>query len=594
MSVRSVLKRSVIAVFALSAFSLFGEPADSAHEYRMLVPVLSVKCSSVEKFSSSLADGLIGCGFNVSSERIRQFIAESVLLPDVGCLDHSKPLSLFYLSRTDGEGATDCAALLPLSLTGNENLQKTMTEKYGVVNGKSTKICRAPVDEMLPEVVYFAVAEGNILISSSLNGLRWLAVNQRDKSLPTVDLPENFSIKLVFNGPLSGQKLRTFAESFTNDVSNEISLNNLPMNIRELASVFDNFSSVSASLNSSLEGLSISFRLDSPRYSDFDTSLRKLKAPGGDLASFTPDFAENISFSSALGIIAALPKHTRHWLSFLSLDLWFAGLSVFPALPEFDDEIYKFLSGQSVSMFVADRSTLKLGHVAFYTLSNATACSKTIGKLFSNGGIVKSSNIKYIGVREVKSVPVYQYDIDFGNRVVSSSGNGGETLSAATEMTRVEIAVWKDKLVVANGHRELIDFWLNGDVESVPLRTLSVDKSSHSSVEKDYEALGGGFIKPVETLRLLFNYIDSFRSLVAKMPLSGSGFQWTLSRNGSSAVIDIHLAGNEILACGSLGEVKSNVMLRLLSNFLSNPVNKEAADQFMRKRKQKSDSISGN
>lgn len=583
---RSRIIRLFVTVLSASlfAFSLHGAHGDEAEIYRILTPAVSVQCSSVAELTDAISEGLGGIGYPVDVENARMIIAEAALLPDVDCVDKSKPVYLYFLTREDDDSSPECAVILPLSRTGKSELIESMISKYSVVNGKSIRVCKEPVDDSVPDVVYFAAVDGNALISTTLNGVRWLAVNLRDKTLPVFSLQSGAPVEIVVNGPLAGRLLRQFAASYTNDASQAVSMSNVSVNTRELASLVETFSSVSFALKSNFDTTSISIQLDSPRYSDFDVALRKLNPPDEKLAAVIPSYADNLSVSSLTGFLALLPSDTRRWLSLLSLDTWFSGLAVFPASPDLDNQVFPFISGESVSMFLADKSTVKLGNISFYKLADAEKCTDALKQYFAQNGLhAKNTFIKFLGVRNVKSIPVYQYDVDFANQPAGVPGRGGDTISAAAAMTRVETAVWNGKLVVSFGRRGLIDFWIEGGQYQASSHAFAFRPHFKETSGTDSVFLGGGSVKPVETFSRIFSYVDGLRFLTGRLPHPGNGFYWSLSRRGSSAVIEFVFSNNEILACRSLGDVKSEVMRGILSNFLFNPADNRSSSLFDRK-----------
>lgn len=572
---------AILAAAFLPVVSRSAEPGVDADSYRMMIPVISVKVGSVSAISSALSDGLGGIGYSFSAENVRQIIAEAFLLPDIDCLDKSKPASLYFLSNPAGEEQPECAVILPLSRSGKVELLESMVSKYSVVNGKSIRVCREPLDSSVPDVVYFAVVDGNALLSTSLNGVRWLAFNLRDKSLPSVDLPGNAPLKIVINGPLAAKSLKLYAESFTNNASAKITLDNVHGNLTELSSFLENFSSLSFSIKSNLDNFEVTMRLNYPRYSEFDSAMRRLNVPDEKLVSVIPAFAENQSVSSVAGFVAALPKRNRYWLSALALDTRFTGFAVFPAMPDLDDKIYPLLTGSSVSMFVADKPTLKLGSVTVFELANAAKCSSLLQNYFAkNEPFSKNTQVKFAGIRNVNSVPVYRYDVltSVGENESPASSSAGDTLSVAAELNRVEAAVSDGKLIIADGRPDLIDLWLGGTMyasstKAFAYRPLFSDISGTDSV-----ALGGGCVKPIETLHRLFAYIDNFGNLADMLPHSGNGFYWNLSRCGSSVQIELYLSNNELLACRALADVKSAVMEKLFSKFMIKSWNRNTSD----------------
>lgn len=567
---------AALAALIAAPFFLSGETAgNEGPAYLRMIPLMTVKCDSVRVLASDLSEGLGGIGFPVSVSQAESIVADAALLQDISFADPAKPAFVYFLVTPDDQGTPPvCASRLPLSRSGRAELLETIYSSYTNIVGNAIRVCRDPRVEGIPEVLYYAVADGYGMFSTTLDGVRWMAYNQRGTTLPVVDVSRGAAVEAVVNGPLGAEYLRRFSSSLTNVAPRGVSLSNFKDNLSELASVLDKFVSVSFSLDSDLGGISLSLRLESPYNSEFDLALRKLKLPGEGAVGLIPNYASNLSISSLPGLLAALPERTRRWLALLSLDCWFAGLSIFPGAPDLDSSVMPFLKGESASMFLSDTPTLKLGNITFYDLSDPAGCATALNRIFSEGGPAdKVKGINPAVRRKVGSVTVFQYDLDISGRGKAQYG-GGDTISAVSEMTHVEIAVCNGRLAVAYGRNNLIDHWLNGGVHIPTTRAFDYRIPFDKVYASGAHCLGGGVVYPVDTFKRIFSYVESLRSFERMIPRPGNGFFWTLARRGSAAEIDLYFSSNEILACLAYNESKPDFMQGVFSQFIINSINR--------------------
>lgn len=569
---RSLLTVISAVVAVIASFGPLSAAAEGSPKgYLTLAPMVSITLTNSASAISALYGGLSGLGSELSREDCTTGLANFLLVPSMDCLDSSRPIRYFLLSQNPPSSLPDPAVVVPLSVTGAESLLKGFKSKYRTVEGGGIKICVDPLDTDAIEPLYFAIAGDEALISSNVDAIRWLAFHLKSKSLPTPsgDFRESvFAAKV--DGQLVGLLLELIASLDVSSLSEEATIGNILLHVRELGKFFSLLSSVDISCSASLTQWNGAIRLNPLADGTLSKKITAFTSPKNGMMKYFPPLTTTRSVDAVDAFVAALPPSNKRWLSSLADNTKILGYSIFPAMRDLDEVVRPRLTGISASAFLTDRPNARLGSLAFHEVADATSLVSDLEQYFSEEGAVGLNNrVSAHGERYVTGTKVYTCDV-IPLRVAAGGGIGqtGATVSYAINLNHVEIAVKDNCLIVARGRSGLIDRWLSDDPVTTWDENVSVFSGAFPALGDDDVFLGGGTVAPVAMARGIVEFIPDMRHLIIDMPHPGDGFSWRMLRNGSSLVFDIQLSDNELLAYNMLRNMDSSAMREFMSHIV--------------------------
>lgn len=554
---------------ALCATLIAGAPAYCGGEpaYRLLVPIVSAELSSLSHGTRLLYDGLSGIGVKTSTADCSARIAEALMLPSLAGADTTRPVFFFLLAQNPPSALPEPAAIVPMKPNGGEELLKALSSRYSFVDGKSVKVCSGAIDGVSVDPLYVAVAEGNAMISPNIDAIRWMAYNLQSKTIHDSPGFRKASLLASVDGPLLSRLLELAAAAIASDEPEGTATNGIPFNLHDASSFASSFSRIDLAIDASIRHFDIATRLVPPE-GPMSTAFRSLNPPPAKWSEYFPPFACNKAASPLPGLVAALPRQNRRWLSDLASTTRLVGFQTLPAAFDLDETIRPLMTGENLTSFVVDKPGGRIGAISIFGLQAPEKAKAAILSYFSqNGGVAGNARINNASVKINGAVTTYDLAQGASERPSPGSGNAGAALSHLFDLNHVEFTVKDNRLIVAQGSSHLIDGLLND-------KTASSWSESISSLTEIFPAqpgetvLGGGSLEPVFLAKKIIEASPSIAYLAAKIPHAGNGFAWRMSRQDNSLIFDFRLYSNEILACNMIRALDSTTLQELLSQLV--------------------------
>ena len=536
--------------------------------YRALVPLVSAQLSDLTEAVRHVKDGLGGAGVETSTADCKRQIADLVFLPDLDEADPLKPVRYFLLSRNPPDALPEPAIILPIVPDGAKGLISSLRKRYASVEGGSIKICADPVDGKAIEPLYVAIAEGNALISPSIDALRWMAYHLQTKTIPKAPDFRKAPLTLSADGPLAGLLLELIASLDKGAVPEEATADNTLLHIRELGAFAASFQRIDVAVDASLTQWDIAGRLAPAPGSALAETFNALPPPTDVWMDFFPPFASNRSASDFPAFVAALPAGNRRWLSSLAENTRLLGFAIVPSAFDLDERLRPHLTGTGLATFIADKPTDRFGAVAVAGLKSPADARAELRAYFAKKGPA-SQNPRIRNADSRAEGRVISYDIVAHAPPSTGSGltRAGAAISQLLDLNHVELAVKGDFLIVARGAPGFIDPWLADRrvspwAEKVSALTGTFPEHPGETV------LGGGSAEPVALIRRIVQGTPDLAHLLARMPHAGSGLAWRMAHRGGDLFFDLRLYDNELLACNMLRGSESSALQDFLSQLV--------------------------
>ena len=556
---------AVVCALLVAARLLAGDmPA-----YRLLTPMVAIHATSLADAMHLLNDGLAGAGIEIPTTDCTKTLADFCFLPSFDGIDLRSPVRYFLLSQNPPTAMPEQAVILPLQTGGSSIVLRSLRERYASVEGGSIKICSDPVDGKSIEPLYVAMAEGNAMISPDVDAIRWMAYNLQLKTVPE---PPNFR-RATLSASADGKSLGLLLEliaSLDEDNSGDKNAfkDNLFLHIRELGVFFSAFQRVEMVLDASISQWDTALRLVAEPGGDLAEAIAALKPPDDTWMELFPAYACNRSASCLPGFVTALPVSNRKWLADLATDTRLVGFDVIPYAFDLDEKIRPFLTGTALSAFVADAPNNRFGSITVSAIKSPDLALKTLRGYFApNGAATANKRISGVIPQTRNGSTSYEIVTDSGNRQKSSVSSTSEAVSLMLSLNHVQLAIRGNRIILARGAAGLIDPWLT-DSRPAPWNERISSLTAVFPSQPGETVLGGGSLEPVALARRIAAAIRDLNEHFPKLPHPGSGFAWRMSRKGGEARFDLRLYSNEIIACNRLRAVNSESMQQLLSQLV--------------------------
>lgn len=548
-----------------------GAPQKEAPSYMRLVPMAAMRLESLSAATRTLEGGLVGSGVDITRQACQRHILSALFLDSPDGIDPDRPIDYFLLSNDPPDSLPSPAAVVPLGHGGAKELLETLRRRYRSVEGSSIKICSGPLDGSLIEPLYVAMASGNAMISPDLDPIRWMAYNLKSGTLPRAEPPRAYPVALSANGPLLGLFMELLASLDKGAVSEDATMGNTLLHIRELGVFFSSFSRIDLALSTSMSQWDVAARLSPIPDGDVARAIRRIPTPSPGAAAILPQLAPK-RFAGELGAFtAALPKSNRKWIASLADNTRVVGLGTIPCAFDLDEEIRQHLGGASSSTFVIEQGAGRIGVVAATELAAPSAVEAALESYFStNGPSATNPRMRRVVQTERSGRRVHAYNVP--QSLSASSGAGMGQTSAAVSyllgLNHIEVAVADRWLVVARGATGLINPWLEA---GGPPRTDDTVESlafSLGDVPAGEMLLGGGTAAPTAIATRLIEAIPDMRKLRPLLPHNGGGLVWRMTRSGDRALFDARLYSSEIIAFNRMRNINSSSMQDFLSQLV--------------------------
>ncbi len=557
----------------LCAAATFAVRADGAGEesaYLHFTPMVAIHATSLADTLRLLNDGLAGIDVGISSADIEKRLADACFLPSFSGADLHRPVRFFFLAPNPPTSLPESALILPIRTGGAPILLNSLRERYANVEGGSIKICTNPIDGKSVEPLYVAIAEGNAMISPSVDAVRWMAYNLQSGTVPEPPTFRRATLSASADSQLLG-RLLTFIASLDDD-SAPARADDIVRILRELGAFFAIFQRVDLAVDASISDWDASLRFVGAPGSHIDGAIAALKPPDDTWMALFPAFASNRSASCLPGFVAALPASNREWLSDILEDTRLLGYGVVPSAFDLDEKLRQHLTGTALSAFVTDRPNAKFGILTVNALKAPAEAGKILRTYFAtNGASSVNQGIDDVVLRGRDGRIAYNAGAKREARQVKGVGSAGEAVSFALGLNHVELAIRGNHLIIARGSSGLIDPWLNGR-PAIPWDESFAGLTAVFPRQPGETVLGGGAVEPVALARKIAAAISDLAEILPKMPHPGGGLVWRMARKGGEARFDLRLRSNEVIAFERLREVSSDAMQKLLNQFFLNPL----------------------
>ncbi len=556
-------------IISCAFFGAMRLPAGDLPAYRLLTPMVTIHATSLADALQLLNDGLAGAGVEIQSSGCGKTLADLCFLPSFDGVDLRSPIRYFLLSLNPPTAMPEQAVILPLQSGGSSIVLRNLRERYASVEGGSIKICSNPVDGKSVEPLYVAMAEGNAMISPDVDAIRWMAYNLQSKTVPE---PPNFR-RAPLSASADGQSLGLLLGLIASldagdDAGKKTDEVNIFQHIRELGVFFSAFKRVEMTVDASISQWDAGIRLVAEPGSERAEAIAALKPPDDTWMELFPTYACNRSASCLPGFVAALPASNRKWLADLATDTRLVGFSVIPSAFDLDETIRPFLTGTTLSAFVADTPNHKFGSVTISTLKSPDLALKTLHGYFAPKGAASANKrISDVIPQGRNGLTSYEIVTESGSRQKVGVSGTSEAVSFMLNLDHVQLAVRGNRMIIARGAAGLIDPWL-ADSRPAPWNERVSSLTAAFPGQPGETVLGGGSLEPVSLARSIAGAIRDLNQHFSKLPHPGSGFAWRMARKGGEARFDLRLYSNEIIACNRLRTVNSETMQQILAQLV--------------------------
>ena len=568
--------------YATAAFALRTDGAGEGPAYLHFTPMVSIHATSLADTLRLLNDGLAGIDVGISSADIENRLADACFLPSFSGVDLRRPVRYFFLAPNPPSSLPESALIIPIRSGGAPILLKSLKERYANVEGGSIKICTNPIDGKSVEPLYVAIAEGNAMVSPSVDAIRWMAYSLQSGTVPEPPTFRRATLSASADSQLLG-RLLNFVASLDDD-SAPAKSDDIVRILRELGAFFATFQSVELTVDASISDWNASLRFVGAPGSHLDGAIAALKPPDDTWMPLFPAFASNRSASCLPGFVAALPASNRKWLADILHDTRLVGFGVFPDAFDLDEKLRPHLTGAALSAFVTDSPNAMFGILTVSALKAPAEAGKILRTYFATNGTSSVNHlINGVVLRGRDGRIAYEAGTKREARQVKGAGGAGEAVSFALNLNHVELAVRGNHLIIARGSSGLIDPWLNGS-PAIPWDESFAGLTAVFPLRPGETVLGGGAVEPVALARKIAAAIPNLAEILPKMPHPGGGLVWRMARKGGEARFDLRLRSNEVIACERLRDVSSDAMQKLLGEFFLNPFQQPVESERQRTR----------
>lgn len=566
-----------LAAFLTAALSVAVAVADEAGgtskpTYMSLVPMISIRLDSLSEAARTLEAGFVGSGVDVTRVDCERYMASICFLDSAEGIDPYRPIDYFMLCQDPPTALPEPAVVLPLRDGGSKEILAGLRAKYRDVEGGSIKICASPHDESAIEPLYIAIAQGNAMISPSIDAIRYLAYNLMGKTLPTPERFRDGPIALSASGPLLGLFMELVSSLDTGLVSDEATAGNTLLHIRELGVFFSSFDRIDIALSASMSRWEVATRLKALPDSATARRIDSFSPPSAGLTASSPRIAPKRFSSDLSGFVSALPESNRKWLASLADNTRMVGFGILPAAFDLDEILRPHLGVATASCFVVDKGASRIGSVTVAELSNPSAAAAALDSYFSSNGLSRAnSKIRRIVQNNRNGVNVSAYNViqSLSSSGGSGMGQAGTAISFMLGLDHIETAVANGRLVVARGRTGLISPWISATKQDGDAETLASLTSSFDNVPAGETPIGGGSAEPVAIANRLITAIPEMQDVSALLPHPGSGVVWRMTRTpGGIVTFDGRIYNNEIIAFNRMRSINSSTMKEFLSQLV--------------------------
>jgi hypothetical protein len=546
-----------------------------------LKPMVTISFSSHERVLQRASLGFQGLGFQEGYEMFREQFERLLLIPSLTGIDPYKPCHFFLLTADPPEAIPTPALILPLTDRNGAEILESLKGQYGEIAQKSGVTSFS--DPNNPESTFLisvAIAEGHALISSRIDGVRWLALQRRDRKLPEAGLIES-PLRVTANGDLLGLFLQLIAVlNPTAQPEKTATLQNFSLHLREIGLVCAAFDTVDLGLDAGVRDFSLTLRLNANTNSPMARQIASLQTPDAKFARLLPAPALNSEISSLPGLLPALPSSTTDWLEDLAESTQFLGLRMAPRNRGWLKLLLPVLNGNYASATLKAPTGMGICSIQIFGLPNARKAQAAFSILEQ---LLPSPQnplpqMNPLPLRNSNGLRITGYL--FGEQSMTNStyaGGMGGVLTQLLRLNNVEMTSRDDHLIIVRGAPQTLDDLLKpGAPGKQPPTILELAEREFAPLRPSETVLGAGQVAAIATLRAMAAVLPSIGENISQLPLPGDDLIWRATREGASITWQLALPSNELTACGRLRMLDTEVLHELLSQFVLEQFNRAA------------------
>ena len=543
----------------------------AADGFAGLKPMVTLSFDSGARLLQSVGLGFEGAGFAAGDAWFRRQFAALLLVPGFEGIDLYRPGHVFLLSPDPPDKAPLPAALLPLADQHGEELLAAMKAHFGAAVRKGNlHTFSDPVNPEDPGFVVLAMAEGHALVSTQIDGLRWLALHRRDRTLPEAADLET-PLRLAVDGGLCGLFLQLVASLSVDGADGAAGgAQSLNDHLREIGAFCTAFASIDLGFDAGIREFGVTLRLHAPPASPLAARLAGLQTPPSAFGRQLPMPLLNGEISVLPALLPELPATTAPWLERLADSTQLLGLRVAPCAEGWVKLLLPVLNGQHASGLFKAPGAAGLCGLQIFGFDDARKAEAALSILESllPTPAHPSPRILPLPPRIWDKLRIIGYQVAANATTNSTDGSGlDEVLVQMLGLGTVEMACQDRSLVIVRGARGTLEELLRQASGGDALSLLDQTGRRFAPLRPSQTLLGAGQCAPIATLRAAAGALPSLRDALGQLPFPGDALCWRAVREGDSLVWELVLPSNELMAWSRLPALDAGLLQELLTQF---------------------------
>ena len=571
-----------VLLLVLLLLSAFRSRLQAAEGYAGLTPMITVSFDSLERLMQRVGLGAQGMGFPDGAGLFRRAFANLLLAPNLDGIDSYRPGHYYLLTPDPPDRAPLPAVLLPLADRQGERLLAAVKAQYGTATRKGGIYTFAdPGAAEAPEVVFLAIAEEHALLSTGIDGLRWLALHRRDRSLPVAgDI--GTPLRVTADGGLFGLFLQLVA-SLSNDgpASGQDGLGGLNGHLHEIGAGCMAFASLDLGFDAGIREFAVTLRLNAAPRTALASRIDGLQRPSAAFERLLPMPVLDGEISVLPALLPDLPASTAPWLERLAESSQLLGLRLAPRAPGWVRLLLPVLNGQYASGVFASPLGQGLCSLQIFGFDEALKAQAALSILESllPAPPQASSRVRPLPPRRLGDLRIVGYQVaESATTNDTAVGNLGDVLTQLLGMGTVEMAAPDRCLFIVRGAPGTLDELLKRPAGAGTPSCLDRAMRRFPALKPGQTLLGAGQIAPVATLRAVAEAVPNLQGTRARLPYPGGDLHWRAVKAGASLVWELTLPSDELAAWRQVRTLDADVLQELLTQFALEQFGRAAAD----------------
>lgn len=541
--VRNGFSKTIALVLLLTttlAANTFAKEPTYTHQPKQIA---ALTISSLSNVNDALYSGLSGIGAAESKKITDEIFQWLFMVPSLDCADKTREATVCLLTPKNNLDIPDKAAVLPLnSIGGASQLVSLLRQTYNTITGTNLLFCSNPVDTNKFSDVCMYITRTAALVANNRESLIWIARQYAEKSLPSIEpVRGRAPIALTFDGNLCYDILSVL-------IPQNNATTGLPVYLTLLKELFSTVNSLDLSIEPDAIDWRIACRLNYPAITMLkfeDTKIGKTTKLDNEFPIFS--HCQSISYLPLVADILPLSILNKLEKGIGSI---YNGMHILPAMPEANNLIRPYLTGERASAIATSPRDNLLGKIEIFPISDLPKLEAALQKITYPKDVVK----KQLD-RKAYGTTIRKYTIVENTDEINSKGAFiAHVLSMLYGLNNIEFAISNGKLYVASGPREFIDNWLKkARFPTKKQNAIPIGRLPHNEIP-----IGGGIQDISSLIETLTKNTDQLEGISRNIPISGSGIQWQISRGRGFITFDILASSSELLALTVLSKIDTS------------------------------------